>query len=107
MSSFLDRLFRPLAPETRPSRTLRERNFASHFEKQISVRYSGREDMCGLRVVGRRMGFEICRNETTGRLYVQSIDVYNGFARKGRTTLHLKGRDTLESLLPKIKGWVA
>jgi len=96
------------APETRPI-TRRERAFVSAFSGRYrKVRYSGRPDLEGLQVLGQYTGFEILRDPVNRRLFVQALDVeYDGSVRRINRTLVLRRSDSLENLIPGIRGWVS
>lgn len=96
------------APETRPI-TRRERAFVSAFSGRYrKVRYSGRHDLEGLQILGQYTGFEILRDTVNRRLFVQALDVeYDGSVRRINRTLVLRRSDSLENLIPGIRGWVS
>ena len=83
-------------PHHEPKEPISERDFVRKFGTKVKkVRWSGRGDMVGLLVVGNTSGFWITRNATSGKRYVNIIDVLNNKLIPTERRFVLKNSDSL------------
>lgn len=94
-------------PELRPSRTLEERDFVRRYgTKATIVRYSGRDDMVGLRVLGKSSGFQIEAGEKPGERYFRVLTVEGLNVVTTPRKLALRFADSLHHLVTGTRSWV-
>lgn len=97
--------FPVLKPANRPTCTVAERTFVKQFgDKPSVVTYCGREDLVGLRVVGRSRGFRI-EHTPKGRI-LRAIEIVNGRLVPTTRTLALRFKDSARMLVPGVRSWV-
>lgn len=93
------------AVDNRPSITEQERLFVRQFgDKPAVVKYTGRESLVGLRVLGKHSGLRIEQN-ADGR-YIRAIDIVNGVEVPTSRKLKLRFRDSAKMLVPGVRSWV-
>lgn len=93
------------ATSSRPSITEQERVFVRQFgDKPSVVKYSGRESLVGLKVLGKRSGFRIEQN-ADGR-YIRALDIIQGFEVPTKRVLKLRFTDSARMLVPGVRSWV-
>lgn len=97
----------PRTPEARPPFSATEKAFVRRFgTKALVVQYSGKEDMVGLRIVGKHTGLEIEKNTRTGSRYFRILEVIGTDVWRTKRTLPLKFLTSEHDLVPGIRSWI-
>lgn len=95
------------APQTRPPFSATEKAFVRRFgTKALVVGYSGRDDLVGLRIVGKNSGFEIERNTKTGSRYLRILEVIGTQVWRTPRKLPLRFKTSEHDLVPGLRSWV-
>ena len=94
------------AVASRPKFSQVEKAFVRRFGvKALIVNYSGREDLVGLRMVGRTSGLEIER-DTNGSRFMRVLEVIGTQVFRTKRRLPLRFTSSEHNLVPGLRSWV-